>query len=319
MLTILFIGGNSGIGLESVKNLSEKSDVSLILAGRNLEKINDLADSLKRRNNLLKIKTIELDVSSLKSVREAAEQIKRLIAEGQIGRLDALACNAGVQFLNSISYSADGYEETFATNFLGYFLLVNLLRDEMAETGRIVFTASGTHDPETMDGKMVGKAVAPDAFKLASTGKDGKKPISGGRRYTTSKLCVILFAYELDRRLKLNGESIESIAFDPGFIPETGLGRSAPKFAQFLSTTKLVKWIVGKMGVTMSTAAFSGAGLAEVIISPKFKNVSGKYIQAKDGKLHEARSSKTSYDKTFAARLWSDAERLTSIETESVK
>lgn len=319
MSTILFIGGNSGIGLESVKNLSVKSDMNLILAGRNLEKINALADLLKRQNELLRIKTIKLDVSSLTSVREVAQQINRLIAAGEIGKLDALACNAGVQFLNSISYSTDGYEETFATNFLGHFLLVNLLRDEMAENGRIVFTASGTHDPETMDGKMVGRPVEPDAIKLANTGKDGEKPISGGQRYTTSKLCVILFAYELDRRLRMSGDSIESIAFDPGFIPETGLARSAPTFVQFLSTTRLVKWFVGKMGVTMSTARFSGAGLAEIIISPEFKNSSGKYIQAKDGKLEEARSSKTSYDRMLAARLWTDAERLAGVKTESIE
>ena len=51
----------------------------------------------------------------------------------------------------------------------------------MAANGRIVFTASGTHDPETTDGKMVGIAAEPDATALANDGKNGKKPLSGER------------------------------------------------------------------------------------------------------------------------------------------
>ena len=119
---------------------------------------------------------------------------------------------------------------------LGHFLLVNLLLDAVSAGGRIVFTASGTHDPESMDGKMAGGAVEPDAQALALDGKNGVKPISGGKRYATSKLCVILFAYELDRRLRHSQSSLASIAFDPGQIPETGLGRTYPAVVRWLST-----------------------------------------------------------------------------------
>ena len=50
-----------------------------------------------------------------------------------------------------------------------------------------MFTASGTHDPDTTDGKMVGKVVEPDAIALANDGKDGKKPLSAGIRYSILK------------------------------------------------------------------------------------------------------------------------------------
>lgn len=66
--------------------------------------------------------------------------------------------------------------------------------DRMAESGRVVFTASGTHDPDTVDGRLVGKAIEPDAVMLANDGKDGRKPTSAGKRYSTSKLCNILTA-----------------------------------------------------------------------------------------------------------------------------
>ncbi len=127
-----------------------------------------------------------------------------------------------------MTYSADGYEETFAGNCLGHFLLVNLLLDSVAADGRIVRTASGAHDPALLDGKSVGKAVDPDAKSLAQQGRDGK-PISGGRRYATSKLCIIMYAYELDRRLRRAGMPISSIAYDPGFLPDMGMGLGAPR------------------------------------------------------------------------------------------
>jgi len=61
-------------------------------------------------------------------------------------------------------YSDDGYEKTFATNYQKHFLLVELLLDRLADHGRIVFTTSGTHDPDTADGKLMGIAAQHDAI-----------------------------------------------------------------------------------------------------------------------------------------------------------
>jgi NAD(P)-dependent dehydrogenase (short-subunit alcohol dehydrogenase family) len=237
-----------------------------------------------------------------------------MLDSGEVDSLQAILCNAGAQFQGPISYSADGYEETFATNCLGHFLLVELLIDRVADQGRIVFTASGTHDPDTMDGKMVGAAVEPDAQALARDGKNGAKPISGGKRYTTSKLCTILYAYELDRRLRSGHSSIASIAFDPGLIPETGLVRTSPKLVQWLARTSAMKWVFKRLGVTMGSMGFSGAGLARMVADPSFADGSGKYFQSHNGSLIEARSSKVSYDKKRAAKLWDDSKLLVKLQ-----
>ena len=198
-----------------------------------------------------------------------------MLDSGDIDSLQAILCNAGGQFQGPISYSKDGYELTFATNCLGHFLLVELLMNRVADQGRIVFTASGTHDPDTMDGKMVGAAVEPDAQALASEGKNGVKPVSGGKRYATSKLCTILYAYELDRRLRAGHSAIASIAFDPGFIPETGLVRTSPTPVQRLIRSSALKWVFKRLGVTMGSLSFSGASLARIVSDPSFADATG--------------------------------------------
>jgi NAD(P)-dependent dehydrogenase (short-subunit alcohol dehydrogenase family) len=260
------------------------------------------------------VSTVTLDLASLDSVRVVARTIRERVSRGEAGPLKALMCNAGAQFHGSISYSKDGFEETFATNHLGHFLLVNMLLDSVAENGRIVLTASGTHDPDTMDGKSIGAAAEPDAFALANEGKQGKKPISGGRRYATSKLCTMLFAYELDRRLRKAHKSIASIAFDPGLIPETGLGRTAPAFVLWLSRTALLKRFLKTIGVTMGSIPFSGKSLARLAVEPVFSHASGRYFQSRNGSLVESRSSKVSYDEQKTAKLWQESESLVGLQ-----
>jgi len=313
MSTVLIVGGHAGLGFESAKQLAAHARVNLLLAGRDMKRIEAAAKQLRIQYGV-KVDTLALDLNSLAFVRAAAAQCRALLQTGQIDSLQAILLNAGAQFRGPISYSTDGYEETFAVNCLGHFLLVNLLLDCVADGGRIVFTASGTHDPETMDGKMVGIAAEPDANALAFQGKVGQKPLSGGQRYSTSKLCTILYAYELDRRLRQAGVSIASIAFDPGLIPETGLGRTAPEFAQRLSRTALVKGLLQRLGVTMGSLSFSGDALARMVTDSRFADSSGKYFQSNNGALIEARSSKASYNKAKAAKLWMDSEHLVHLQ-----
>lgn len=242
MGTVFITGGHAGLGLEAASRLAAKK-INLVLAGRDLSRVSKVAAQLQTRYGV-NVFTVELDLASFSSIRDAGATIRSRIAAGELEPLQAFLCNTGAQFRGPISYSKDGFEETFATNHLGHFLLVNLLLDCITENGRVVFTASETHDPDTMDGKMVGPAVEPDVFALANQGKEGKKPISGGKRYATSKLCTVLFAYELDRRLRSARKNIASIAFAPGMIPETGLARTAPAFAQWLIRTALMKLLL---------------------------------------------------------------------------
>ncbi|AFT71056.1 Glucose/ribitol short chain dehydrogenase/reductase family protein [Alloalcanivorax dieselolei B5] len=316
MSTILITGGHSGLGLETSKQLASRG-IDLILAGRDPARIEVVA---KRLIEIYGIKAVALkmDISSLTSVRNSVAEIQDLIAKREIDDLQAIVCNAGASFMGGIKYSADGYELTFATNYLGHFLLVQLLLDYVAKNGRIVFVTSGTHDPETRDGKMVGKAGKADAVALAHLGKYNLKTISWGQRYSTSKLCMILLTYELDRRLKRSGKSISSIAFDPGSIPETGLIRSLPRQLQSFAKTSFARWITRMIGVTQGRLDFSSEALAKVVASVEFAGMSGKYLQSNEGVLQDTRSSKASYEEGSARKLWEDSSNLVGLHPSEV-
>lgn len=309
MATILITGGHSGIGLECSKLLASKYHFNLILAGRSPEKMEAFATEL-RNSYGIQVNVLTMDTSSLASVRSGVTQCLSMLDNGEIDSLQGIICNAGVRLNGKVSYTEDGYETTYATNYLGHVLLVELLIDKVAENGRVVFTASGTHDPDTADGKIMGIADNHTAIELANTGKNGTKPVSPGKMYATSKLDMIQYAYELDRRLKRQNSSILSIAYDPGSTPGTGFTRNMPKPVQWLAETALMRWLMKRNGVTMGDMVFSGKALARVAADPAYANGSGKYFQSNDGKLIERPSSKLSYDEQRAKKLWNDTKTL---------
>ena len=311
--TALITGGHAGIGFECATQLASRSRYNLVLAGRSMEQIEAAAQQL-RTDYGIRVSTLKLDTSSLSSVRDAATKFRAMLDSGEVDSFQALLCNAGGYFRGPLSYSKDGYETTFATNCLGHFLLIELLTERMGDNGRIVFTASGTHDPDTTDGKMVGIAAEPDAIALANGGKDAGKFLSAGKRYSTSKLCTILYAYELHRRLRRAGSSITSIAFDPGSVPQTGLIRTMPKPVQWLAKTSFMKWLAKRVGITQGSLSFSGASLAKVAADPAYSNASGKYFQSNNNTLSDTRSSKLSYDEQRALKLWNDSKSLVRLQ-----
>lgn len=291
MPTILITGGHSGIGLECVRQLAADPTLRIVLAGRSPDRMSVVADQL-RQDYDARVSTLEMDTASLTSVRKAVSSLRSMLDSGEVDLLQAILCNAGGRAFGRNTYSPDGYEQTFAGNFLGHFLLVNLLVTSLADDGRVVFTSSGTHDRDTRDGKAVGPAIQPDAIKLANSGKEGEKTLSAGVLYATSKLCIILFSYELHRRLRKSGSGISSIAFDPGAVLGTSFLRNAPASLRFIAESTFGQWMMKRTGFTTGTIEISGASLAKLAIDPAYANGSGKYFQVNNGAFVEARSAR---------------------------
>ncbi|RXG31817.1 SDR family NAD(P)-dependent oxidoreductase [Leeuwenhoekiella marinoflava] len=313
MATILITGGHSGLGVYCSRLLASKHQCNLILAGRSPEKMQDFSQALENDYEV-KVHLLKMDTSSFASVRAGVSECKKMLKSGEIESLNGIICNAGVRLNGQVTYTDDGYETTYATNYLGHVLLVELLIDLVSKKGRIVFTSSGTHDPDTADGKMMGVADKATAVDLANTGKNGEKPINLGKMYATSKLDIIQYAYELNRRLKKANIPITIIAFDPGATPGTGFLRNMPPLVAWLANTSFMNWVMKQMGITKSTADFSGASLAKITVEPAYDTASGKYFQANNSQLIERPSSKLSYDEKRAAKLWKDTQKLIHIK-----
>jgi NAD(P)-dependent dehydrogenase (short-subunit alcohol dehydrogenase family) len=209
-------------------------------------------------------------------------------------------CNAGVQVVSGTEWTADGFEMTFGVNHLGHFALVQGLLDELAHPARIVVVSSGTHDPSKHTGMPhPGYTSAADLARPRAEQSAG----DGRRRYTTSKLCNVLFTYELDRRLGHGGHGVAVNAFDPGLMPGSGLARDYPPL-QRLAWRYLLPALRVLPGVRSTRT--SGRYLAALANDERFDGVSGRYF---DG-LRPIRSSADSYDGDKALDLWETSERL---------
>jgi hypothetical protein len=162
-----------------------------------------------------------------------------------------------------------------------------------------VFVASGTHDPAKTTGMPAPRYTS--AADLAHPADD--QPADGRRRYTTSKLCNVLFAYELDRRLGCGAKGVTVNTFDPGLMPGSGLARDYSAIGRWGW-----RYVLPLLRVlpNVNSARSSGARLAALVTDPRFDDVTGSYFEGK----RPIPSSSDSYDREKALDLWETSERL---------
>ncbi|XP_050514588.1 retinol dehydrogenase 11 isoform X1 [Diabrotica virgifera virgifera] len=215
--TALITGANSGIGKTTAKDFYIRG-ARVILACRDIEKakttICTIQQQCESKENLGELEAVELDLSSLQSVRECAKAI--LEKEKQI---NILINNAGVMMC-PFSRTEDGYETQFATNHLGHFLLTLLLLPRIIKSApaRIINVSSSAH------------SFTPIDFSDINWEKRTYSPMGA---YSQSKLSNILFTKELATRLKENNiQGVNIYSLHPGVI-RTNLGRHVSKKIYF--------------------------------------------------------------------------------------
>lgn len=292
-MRIVMTGATSGIGLHAAQALMASPGVSLIVGARRPE-----ASPKPLRG---RVTALPLDMADLTSVNNFANAVCAL------GPIDAFIGNAGIQ-LNAPKRSAQGFELTFATNHLAHYLLVRQLIDMITPNGRIILTSSGTHDPAHETG--IPAPHHADARHLAYPDTDPQpdlNPGTAGRRaYSASKLCNLMMVRELAVRTA-DRPDLTILAFDPGFVPGTGLARSYGAVANWLFRNILPVVI---RGPRVSTAKISGRALASLALDPAKAGGRGLYWSMESRRAIVREPSPLARDDAACAALWNDSAKL---------
>ncbi|KAK9985322.1 hypothetical protein SO802_030273 [Lithocarpus litseifolius] len=284
-LTAIVTGGASGIGLETVRVLALRK-AHVIIAARNMEAANAAKQLILKDNETARVDVLKLDLSSMKSVRAFVDDFNALNVP-----LNILINNAGVMFC-PFQLSKDGIEMQFATNYIGHFLLTNLLLEKMKNTarstgieGRIVNLSSIAHNYTYEHG------IRFDQIN-DECGYHDK------RAYGQSKLANILHANELARRFQEEGINITVNSVHPGLIM-TPLMRYSELLMRVLRVFTFYLWKNIPQGA--STTCY-------VALHPNLKGVTGKYYLD----CNEMKPNEFARDTVLAKKLWDFSNKLVS-------
>ena len=275
-------GANSGMGKIIATDLANKG-ATLIMVCRIREKPHVALNEVSAKSKNPNIELMITDLSSQKEIRELANKIKE-----KYPKIDLLINNAGGMNFK-YSETSQGIETTFATNHLAYFLLTNLLLDNLkaSENARIINIASEASKNAKIDFEDINL----------------KKDYSTFKAYSQSKLANILFTYELARRLNNQNNNnnnqcnITVNCVHPGNIPNTKLGQGSKLFANFIKTLPKDQILTPEEGAKTTIW---------LATSKDAQEITGKYFYKKE----QIKSNPISYNLNIAKRLWELSEGL---------
>ena len=284
--TAVVTGANTGLGYETATALAAKG-AHVVLAVRNIEKGKAAADLIARAHPGASVAIQELDLTSLDSVRAAADQLR-----ADHDSIDLLINNAGVMMTPKAT-TKDGFELQFGTNHLGHFALTNLLLDRvLAAPGSRVVTVSS-----------VGHRFARNGIRFDDL--QWERSYSRVGAYGQAKLANLMFTYELQRRLQ--GTNTMAVAAHPGGS-NTELARNTP--APVRVVFDLVAAYVAQsaeMGALPTLRAATDPG----VIGGQYYGPDGFGEQRGYPKV--VASSAASHDVDAQRKLWAVSEELTSV------
>lgn len=278
-------GANTGLGYETAAALAARG-AHVVLAVRNLDKGKDAAALISRRNPGASVALQELDLTSLDSVRSAAEQLR-----ADHDRIDLLINNAGVMWTPK-STTKDGFELQFGTNHLGHFAFTGLLLDRMlpVEGSRIVTVSSIGH--------RIRANIHFDDLQW-------ERSYSRVAAYGQAKLANLLFTYELQRRLAPHGTTIAAAAHPGG--SRTELTRNLPPL--LARVTPLIEPLF--QGADMGALPTLRAATDPGVLGGQYYGPDGWGEQRGYPKV--VQSSRKSHDTDVQKRLWTVSEELTGV------
>ncbi|XP_039825109.1 short-chain dehydrogenase TIC 32, chloroplastic-like isoform X2 [Panicum virgatum] len=276
-LVAVITGASSGIGLETARVLAMRG-VHVVMAVRNVSAGLAAQEAIAAKIPGARMDVLELDLSSMASVRRFASEFESLNLP-----LNILINNAGVM-TRYCKLSCDGLELHFATNHIGHFLLTNLLLENMKNScrdsgveGRIVNLTSSGHFMTYPEGICFDKIHDPSG-------------LNDFIAYGQSKLANILHCNELSRILKEEGMNTSANAVHPGVIT-TNLFRDRT----------IVSVLLNSIGKIICRSVEQGAATTcYVAMHPQIKGLSGKYF----ANCNIGSPSSQASDPELAKKLW---------------
>lgn len=280
-------GSNTGIGYHTAEILAGHGAL-VVLAVRDLAKGNAAAKRIHSVSPQARIEVQELDLSSLASVREAAEAVGTAHP-----RIDLLINNAGVMYTPK-QHTVDGFELQFGVNHLGHFALTGLLLPRMmrVKRSRVVTVSSMAH--------RIMAAIHFDDLQW----EHGYNRIAA---YGQSKLANLMFTYELQRRLAAKRRSTIAVAAHPG-TANTELTRHLPPLLR--PADRLLMPLVVQSAAMGALPTLRAATDPEVT-GGQYYGPSGIGEQRGYPKLVDA--SKHAHEVELQQRLWEVSQELTGI------
>lgn len=271
----MITGANSGIGKATALGLA-KMGATIVMVCRNKDRGEKALEDIKKEVENGTVDLMIADLSTQKAIHQLVKEFKE-----RYQFLHVLINNAGVN-LSKCVLTEDGIETTFAVNYLAQYLLSNLLLDvlQASSPARIVNVASS----------VLAKNI--DFENL-----NGEKHYRQLNAYGQSKLAVILFTYELSRRIEGTGVTVNCL--HPGYV-KTNMIKNFRKF---------VKYFYPLIGLFMKKPKKGAKTSIYLASSSEVEGVSGKYFK----KRKEVESMKAVYDEEIAKRLWDVSIALTNL------
>lgn len=269
-------GANSGIGKATALGLAQMG-ATVVMVCRDRARGEAAASEIKAKSGNNAVDLLIADLSSQQSIRQLAEDFKQ-----RYSQLHVLINNAGV-FNMTRRETVDGQEMTFAVNQLAPFLLTNLLLGviKTSTPARIINVNSNAHE----------------AGYIKLDDLQSEKRYRAMRVYGQSKLAMLLFSYELARRLQ--GTEVTVNALHPGFVATNIAQGNLPRVIRTVT-----HFLLSLFGVSSEEGARTSIYLAS---SPDVEGITGKYFV----KSMPKQSTPISHDEALSQQLWEESEKLT--------
>lgn len=270
--SILITGCNSGLGKETMRVLASNG-ATVLATARNREKARDASESVNGDT-----RPLVCDLANPQTIFDLVNDLKN----GN-EKLDAIIANAGIMALPELEH-VHGYEKQFFVNYVGHFILVTELLEQLKDSGRVVTLSSAAHHYAPADG-------------ISFDNLTGEKGYGPWKAYGQSKLAMLLFARELSRRFQDDRLNRTAYAVHPGVI-HTNLTRNMHYTVEYVMNVFSALYLksIPQGAATQTFAA----------VHPDAEKYDGRYL----ADTNPRETSELGRDGELARKLWKQTESI---------